>query len=55
MLLRKRILDAKQAGCSTILAQLEEGEVEGITAKGRNLLRAGFVPAYRSMHWQRPR
>lgn len=55
VLLRKRILDAKQAGCATILAQLEEGEAEGITAKGRNLLRAGFVPAYRSMHWQRPR
>lgn len=55
VLLRKRILDAREAGCGTIFAQLEEGETEGIAAAGRNLLRAGFVPAYRSMHWQRPR
>lgn len=55
VLLRRRILDAIEAGCHTIFAELNEGETEGISAAGRNLLRAGFVPAYRSMNWQRPR
>jgi hypothetical protein len=55
VLLRKRIIAAREAGCSTILAELDEGEDEGLAIAGRNLLRAGFVPAYRSMHWQRPR
>jgi GNAT superfamily N-acetyltransferase len=55
VLLRKRILDAKDSGCRTIFGLLEEGESEGIAVASRNLLRAGFVPAYRSMHWQRPR
>jgi GNAT superfamily N-acetyltransferase len=55
VLLRRRIVDAREAGCQTIFAQLEEGEAEGIAVGGRNLLRAGFIPAYRSMHWQRPR
>ncbi len=55
VLLRKRILAAIEAGCHTIFAELDEGEGEGHAIAGRNLLRAGFVPAYRSMHWQRPR
>lgn len=55
VLLRRRILDAIEAGCQTIFAELNEGEGEGTSAAGRNLLRAGFVPAYRSMNWQRPR
>jgi len=55
ILLRKRILAAIEAGCHTIFAELDENEAEGTAIAGRNLLRAGFVPAYRSMHWQRPR
>lgn len=55
VLLRRRILAAAEAGCQTIFAELDEGETEGLAIAGRNLLRAGFVPAYRSMHWQRPR
>jgi Acetyltransferase (GNAT) domain len=55
VLLRKRILAAIEAGCHTIFAEIGEGGTEGISAAGRNLLRAGFVPAYRSMNWQRPR
>jgi hypothetical protein len=55
VLLRRRILDAIEAGCDTIFAELAEGEAEGLAIGGRNLLRAGFVPAYRSMNWQRPR
>lgn len=55
VLLRRRIIDAIEAGCRTIFAELGEGEGEGVAIGGRNLLRAGFVPAYRSMNWQRPR
>ncbi len=54
-LLRERLLAAVEAGCDTIVAELPEGEDEGVAAAVRNLLRAGFVPAYRSMSWQRPR
>ncbi len=53
-LLRARLLAATEAGCDTVVAQLPEGEDEGVAAAVRNLLRAGFVPAYRSMNWQRP-
>jgi len=55
VLLRKRILAAIEAGCHTIFTELDEGESEGHAIAGRNLLRAGFVPGYRSMSWQRPR
>lgn len=54
-LLRARLLAAVEAGCDTLVAELPEGEDEGVAAAVRNLLRAGFVPAYRSMNWQRPR
>ncbi len=54
-LLRQRLLAACEAGCETVVAELPEIEDKGVTAATRNLLRAGFVPAYRSMNWQRPR
>lgn len=54
-LLRARLLAAADAGCTTVVAELPEGEDEGVAATVRNLLRAGFVPAYTSMTWQRPR
>lgn len=54
-LLRARLLAAAEAGCHTVVAELPEGEDEGMATAARNLLRAGFVPAYRSMSWQRPR
>lgn len=53
-LLRARLLAAAEAGCDTVVAELPEGDDEGVGAAVRNLLRAGFVPAYRSMNWQRP-
>jgi GNAT superfamily N-acetyltransferase len=55
VLLRERILAAAEAGCSTIFSELEEDGSDGAAIASRNLLRAGFVPAYRSMNWQRPR
>jgi GNAT superfamily N-acetyltransferase len=54
-LLRERLLAAAEAGCETVAAELPEDGGEGVAATVRNLLRAGFVPAYRSMNWQRPR
>jgi GNAT superfamily N-acetyltransferase len=54
-LLRERLLAAAEAGCQMVVAELPEGEDEGIATAVRNLLRAGFVPAYGSMNWQRPR
>lgn len=54
-LLRARLLAAREADCSTVVAEMPEGEDEGVAAAVRNLLRAGFIPAYRSMNWQRPR
>jgi len=54
-LLRRRILTAIEAGCHTMFAELDESGSEGVAVAGRNLLRAGFVPACRSMNWQRPR
>lgn len=54
-LLRARLLAAAEAGCDTVVAQMPENDDPGVGAAVRNLLRAGFVPAYRSVNWQRPR
>jgi GNAT superfamily N-acetyltransferase len=54
-LLRQRLLAAFDAGCETVAMELRESDEEGVQAAARNLYRAGFVPAYRSMNWQRPR
>jgi GNAT superfamily N-acetyltransferase len=54
-LLRQRLLAAFDAGCETVAMELPESDEEGVEAAARNLYRAGFIPAYRSMNWQRPR
>jgi GNAT superfamily N-acetyltransferase len=54
-LLRRRLLAGFDAGCETVAMELRESDEEGVEAAARNLYRAGFVPAYRSMNWQRPR
>lgn len=54
-LLRERLLAAAEAGCDTVVAELPENDDPGVTGAVRGLVRAGFVPAYRSMNWQRPR
>jgi hypothetical protein len=53
-LLRERILVAAAEGAHTLVAELDEQEPSAAAA-ARNLLRAGFVPAYRSMNWRRAR
>jgi GNAT superfamily N-acetyltransferase len=55
ILLRERILAAAEAGCETLFTELEERDSESVAVAARNLLRAGFVPAHRSMNWRRPR
>jgi GNAT superfamily N-acetyltransferase len=54
-LLRQRLLAAFEAGCETVAVELRESDEEGVAAAARNLYRAGFVPAYRTLSWQRPR
>jgi hypothetical protein len=52
-LLMWRLLDAVVAGCHTVFAEVGEGD-ESQPAH-RNLLWAGFEPAYTSQSWRRPR
>ncbi len=53
-LLRRRILDAVEAGCHTVFIELGERTPELLSGAYRNLRRAGFEEAYRSRNWQRP-
>jgi hypothetical protein len=53
-LLRRRLLDAAAAGCSTVFVELGECEAEPLAATCHNLRRAGFEEAYESRNWQRP-
>jgi hypothetical protein len=53
-LLRRRLIDAVEAGCRTIFAELGEGDPDCLAGTYRNLRRAGFEEAYRSHNWQRP-
>lgn len=53
-LVRRRLLDAVEAGCHTVFVELGERDSENISGAYRNLRRAGFEEAYRSRNWQRP-
>jgi hypothetical protein len=53
-LLRRRLLDAVEAGCHTVFVELGESEPGGISVAYRNLRRAGFEESYKSRNWQRP-
>ncbi len=53
-LLRRRLLDAAEAGCHTVFAELGECDPDDLAAAAHNLANAGFVEAYRSRNWQRP-
>ncbi|HEX3735604.1 MAG TPA: hypothetical protein VHU86_10705 [Solirubrobacterales bacterium] len=53
-LLRRRLLDAAEAGCSLVFVELGEGDPDFLEATCRNLIRAGFEVAYESRNWQRP-
>ncbi len=53
-LLRQRLVDAIAAGCHTIIAEVRDCQPECFSAVGRNLVHAGFEPAYSVRNWQRP-
>jgi len=53
-LLRRRLLDAAEAGCHTVFVELGECDSHELETTCRNLVRAGFEGAYRSNNWQRP-
>lgn len=53
-LLRRRLLDAAEAGCHTAFVEVGECEPDRFAAVRTNLVRAGFKDAYGSRVWQRP-
>jgi len=54
-LLRRRIVDAAEAGCHTLLVETGERVPDRPSASYRNILKAGFDEAYRRPNWQRRR
>jgi GNAT superfamily N-acetyltransferase len=54
-LLRRRISDAAEAGCRTLLVETGERVSDRPSASYRNILKAGFEEAYLRPNWQRPR
>lgn len=48
-LLRERLRLARSAGAERVVAKADAG-----SSSERNLLRAGFTPAYDVLHWRRP-
>jgi GNAT superfamily N-acetyltransferase len=52
-LLRRRILDAADAGCRTLFVETGERVPDRPSASYRNILRAGFEQAYLRPSWQR--
>lgn len=53
-LLRRRLLDAAEAGCHTVFIELGEVDSRTLASIYRRLCRAGFEEAYQSRNWQRP-
>ncbi|HEX5609011.1 MAG TPA: GNAT family N-acetyltransferase [Solirubrobacterales bacterium] len=53
-LLRRRILDAGEAGCHTLFVETGERAPDRPSGSYRNLLRAGFEEAYLRPNYQRP-
>jgi GNAT superfamily N-acetyltransferase len=52
-LLRRRILDAAEAGCQTLFVETGERVPGRPSISYRNILRAGFAEAYLRPNWQR--
>ena len=53
--LRRRIIDATEAGCHTLLVETGERVPDRPSASYRNILKAGFEEAYLRPNWQRKR
>jgi GNAT superfamily N-acetyltransferase len=54
-LLHRRIVDAAEAGCRTLLVETGERVPDRPSASYRNILKAGFDEAYLRPNWQRPK
>jgi GNAT superfamily N-acetyltransferase len=54
-LLRRRVLDAAEAGCHTLLVETGERVPDRPSTSYRNILKAGFEEAYLRPNWKRPR
>jgi GNAT superfamily N-acetyltransferase len=54
-LLHRRIVDAAEAGCRTLLVETGERVPDRPSASYRNILKAGFDEAYLRPNWQRRR
>jgi GNAT superfamily N-acetyltransferase len=54
-LLRRRILDAVEAGCHTLFVEAGERTPDSPATSYRNIVRAGFRAAYLRPNWQPPR
>jgi GNAT superfamily N-acetyltransferase len=52
-LLRRRIIDAAEAGCHTLLVETGERVPDRPSTSYRNILKAGFEEAYLRPNWQR--
>lgn len=52
-LLRRRVIDAAEAGCHTLLVETGERVPDRPSASYRNILKAGFEEAYLRPNWQR--
>ena len=52
-LLRRRLVDAAEAGCHTVFVELGEVDSDTLAGTYRRLRRAGFEEAYQSRNWQR--
>ena len=51
-LLHRRIVDAAEAGCTTLFVETGERVEDRPAGSYRNILRAGFEEAYRCPNWQ---
>lgn len=53
-LLKRRLVDAIARGCKLAVVEVWECEPDRLSTPARNLVRAGFEPAYPGHIWQRP-
>ncbi len=54
VLLQRRLMDAANEGCHTVVAELVQSDSEGAAQLRHNLLKLGFKEAHGVQHWTRP-
>lgn len=53
-LLRRRLMDAANQGCHTVVAELVQSDSEDVAPLRHNLLKLGFKEVHAVQHWSRP-